>query len=200
MTTNGTSATALAGAPKRLNARHTLMTHLVAAGLTDGEIAAKLGYSASRVSILKRSPLFQAEVAALQREIRDRLASDVADWIKAETPPTLVRLRELRDQDTSLAVSFSAVKEILTRAAPVVERHEVENVLRVAIDPATARRLAAVMAEDMGRDPADVLEALPLDDMGAPVVAAVGDGTVRALPLDDLVEEFALAAEEADAS
>jgi len=186
---NGTAVAVPTGAPKRLNARHTLMAHLVAAGTPDGEIAAKLGYSASRVSIVKRSPLFRAEVAALQRELTARIASDVAAWIKQETPSTLTRLRELRDQDTSLAVSFSAVKEILQRAAPVVERHEVENVLRVAIDPATARRLAAVMAEDMGRDPADVLEALPLDDEGS--LVAVGDGLVRVQLLDELVEEFA---------
>lgn len=135
-------------APDRLRERHLLMAYMVIGGASNQAIADKLSYTYNRVSIIRNSPLFQAYLGQLRRDLEEQTVGDIAKWIHEETPKTLHRLGELRDQDDELGVALGAVKEILARGAPITTKVQEERTVRVLIAADERRAMEAVLVED----------------------------------------------------
>jgi hypothetical protein len=78
--------------PQRLRESHHHICYLMATGMTYTDIAAKTGYSLSRISILANSPAVQEQVAIYRREIlKPKIASDVEE-LKAACGHHLYRM------------------------------------------------------------------------------------------------------------
>ena len=92
----------------KLSQRHILLAYMLLNGHKQKDAAAKIGMSENYVSILVNSPLFQAYMQSLRRELRDTTFDELQDWLRVETAPTLQRLKELRDQHDELPTALGA--------------------------------------------------------------------------------------------
>jgi len=73
----------------RLRDTHHMMARLFAAGLRPGQVAARMGYSLSRVSVLQGAPQFQDLVAAYREEVDGRYREAVTDLLSEYTEITV---------------------------------------------------------------------------------------------------------------
>src|SRR5262249_33470122 len=64
----------------------------------NGEVARAVGLNPFRISRLKRDPLFAAEVAAAERDLRARVTEAVADALLSDAPRNISFLTPLRDR------------------------------------------------------------------------------------------------------
>lgn len=78
-----------------LSPRHKKLAELAASGRTNNEIAAELGYTASRVSILLSNTMIKNEIES----IRDRVYEDTKKRLKEMTRPALDEIEKcLKDE------------------------------------------------------------------------------------------------------
>jgi hypothetical protein len=194
------------GAPTKLSPRHRLLALMIAAGHTNRDIATTLGYSESRISVIRSSPFFQALVEDCVGDIRNRGAQSVVEEIILEGRASVRRLRELRDQGDELAVARAAADSLLDRNPQTAKHsHREENrEIRVTWGPETLAAMQSGMKEiavatgaqnvNFSRpgDGAIVeIDATPPHRNGEPVSGGGpgGGGAVRLLSLDEAVEE-----------
>lgn len=88
----------------RITERHHALARALASGLSEGEAAALVGYSNSRVSILKASPAFR-ELLDLYRERADAQYAEMHEMLAGLSKDAAVELRNrLEDDPESLTV------------------------------------------------------------------------------------------------
>jgi hypothetical protein len=63
----------------RLTARHWMLVQCFARGMTNNQIAAHMGYTASRVSVLSRDPTIMDEVAKLRKASQQEALGEIDD-------------------------------------------------------------------------------------------------------------------------
>ena len=105
---------------QRTTDRHHSLARLLAGGVTEGEAAATIGYSLSRVSILKQSPAFQ-DLLALYRQEVDREFATVIENMAGMSRDALMELRERLEDDPN---RFSN-RELLDTVTNFVDRSDV---------------------------------------------------------------------------
>lgn len=169
---------AMMGVPAKLTTRHHHMAYMVAAGKKNKEIALTLGYTESRVSIIRSSPLFQQLVVQLQREIADRTIDDIVEGIIAEGPASLARMRQLREQDDNLSVAYNATAFLLDKNPKVAGiKAAAEAGVRIALDATAMARMEQAVAEDEGKVVPALAVAIP-DHLGVKSLDdAIADAT-----------------------
>ena len=162
------------GPPDQLNARHQLVALMRAIGLTNKQIAEKLGYDENRVSIIAGSPLFKAQVYQLQKDIRESTLTEVVTRLQQEAGPTLDVLVQLRDfgmpGDT---VRLGAAKELADRipALQKVSRIEEERTIRLVLGGPELQQMRQALEEDNGTPP-KVIDVIPLPANGTEPIRA----------------------------
>src|SRR3989337_4181142 len=109
---------------RQLSQRHILLAYMLLNGHTKRAAAAKLDMNPQYVGVLSNSPLFQAYMESLRRELKDTTFDELQDWLRVETAPTLQRLKELRDQHDELPTALGATREILARIDPIKTKSE----------------------------------------------------------------------------
>lgn len=62
---------------KKITERHHSLARCLASGMNEGEAAMQVGYTASRVSTLKKSPAFQELFALYEKEVREEFISTI---------------------------------------------------------------------------------------------------------------------------
>jgi hypothetical protein len=144
----------------RLTPRHRHAAALVAAGLPNQEVGRATGLSEFRVCHLKRDPLFAAEIAAAERELRSRVTEAVADLLLSDTPRTLSFLQAVRDghldelggptEPAALRVRTVAASVLLDRQVPRQRASlaETRTEHRVILTTEEVERFRKVMEED----------------------------------------------------
>lgn len=89
---------------KRISERHHALARALAAGLSEAEAAASVGYDNARVSVLKASPAFR-ELLDLYRDKVDTEFSEIAGRLAGLTKDALVALQDrLEDQPEDISV------------------------------------------------------------------------------------------------
>lgn len=140
------------GAPEVLSQKHHHMAYLVAAGRTNADITKALGYGRSRVAIIKSSPAFQALVEKLGAEIGRRTTDTIVDRLMEEGADSVIRLRQLRDQDKNLSVAYNASTFFLEKHPEVAAiKATAEIGARILLDAAVFERMDRAIAEADGR-------------------------------------------------
>lgn len=175
-----------------LNPRHRRFAQLVAEGKSVAEIRAELGYSDSRISILKRNGLISAEVARLQNRIFEET---VQSRLKTFAEPALNNIQSILTDRTNrvktsekMALSQWVVEKLDGKAASKVDVGE--NLLGVLMDRLDARRTSGASAPVPGSGPEtiDVTPARPSPDPTQPRLVAASAETSE---LDEWIREFA---------
>src|SRR3990172_8310271 len=102
----------MASTVQQLNNRHRrMMEALVLEGKRPVEVAIEFSITESRLSILRRSPLWKAEEDALSRDVRDQHKSSILRLI----PKAIDKAEELLNCG-DVKVEATVYKDLLTRA------------------------------------------------------------------------------------
>lgn len=136
--------------PARLSNRHKVAAYLYAAGKRQTEIAELLGYHPNRLSIITKSPLFQAYVREIQGELRGRVVDNVADvtrLLAEEAEPSVRKLALLRDGASEERTQLGAAKSLLEFAVPKRSIVDEDRTVRVKFDGTALERMARVLDE-----------------------------------------------------
>ena len=114
------------GQPDKMSSKIQIIVALDIAGYTGNQIADNVGLCASRVSVIRTSPLFKEVRERKWRELQDRvidkksseiIAGDpVENFIKEEALASVKVLRRLRDEGQSEFVQKGAAESFLDRA------------------------------------------------------------------------------------
>lgn len=103
---------------QKLNNRHRrMMEALVVEGKKPVEVSIEFDISESRLSILRRSPLWKAEEDALAREVRDQFKLGMLRLV-----PRCIDREESLIDSADERVALSAIKDVLNRAGVVGEK------------------------------------------------------------------------------
>jgi hypothetical protein len=114
--------------PLKLNHKHILAAALIATGATQKEVCLTLDISAMHMSILYRSPLFQAEVKRLQDKLQNQLVDNAVDMLHGETVSNVNFLKEMRDNaQVAASLRLKAVDSMLDRVPRTSKTHKVET-------------------------------------------------------------------------
>ena len=100
---------------KRVTERHHALARALASGLSEGEAAALVGYSQSRVSILKDSPAFR-ELLELYRDQRDTQFAEFHALLAGLATDAALELRERLENDPE-ELSVGQLMDILRTGA-----------------------------------------------------------------------------------
>ena len=139
--------------------RKFLMALMYAAGIPLKEIAHRLSYSEGYVTTLASSELFRAQVAELQRDMRDTTISNLLDRVQQEAIPSFNVLMEIRDgaiDDAATArlrldaAKFHLGDMYMDRFIPKTTRQETEDVIRIQFDQDAVRQMFGTLAEVRG--------------------------------------------------
>lgn len=182
------------GPPDRLSDRHYALAYMLVNGVSQTEIARRLGYTVARVNVVVNSPQMRALVADLRKERHER-AFDAFEALVTpdEDRKSLQRLVELRDQDENRAVAATMTNSYLDRRWPKRTAHEEDRTVRITFAREDVEWMRAVQGEYAGDralgdgdvlDEADVDLGDPVDDVARPsrgamlaaVTEANGDG------------------------
>lgn len=146
--------------PETLNPRHQIIATLDAAGLTNAEIAERVGMHPARISLIKASPLYVALRTIESRRIRERIveqAGEVFDPKRAiEARGEDIVKRHLRMAEeletTNPKVALAANRDLLKRVVPerTILDERKELVLRVTVEERD--RIVAGLAEEDALD------------------------------------------------
>lgn len=177
------------GAPEKLSSRHLVMALMIAAGWRQKDIAAKLGYTQNRVSIICSSPLFRVQVDRLQKELRESTVADVVHRIATEAGPSMNVMVELRDHALNENVRLGAAKDILDRNPRIarVSKVEEDRTLKISFGAPELRQMFGAMLEDEGKPVPSVIETTAFPIMGREQAV---NKPKRARPLDEVIEEM----------
>lgn len=125
-----------------LSPRHRRLAELVAAGADGAQIKEALGYSDSRISVLKRHPLIAREI----KRISDRIYEDtIGSRLKKMTDPALNVLESIITDKTNrvkTSEKLEAAKWILEKIdGKAMQKYDVgENLLGVMMDKLDAMK------------------------------------------------------------
>lgn len=144
--------------PQTLKPKHELAAMLLATGrYTDKDIAERLKFSRARLSVLKRSPLFQTLVTAFKSRIHEKTLDEATRALMDDTPTNIKVLKQLRDGDfvdpKVARVQLGAAALLFDRQVPKTVHTTREVSGTVTLEKRDQARLTAVAAED---DPIDV--------------------------------------------
>ena len=84
--------------PKKLRESHRRIARLIAAGLRQNEVAARSGYSLSRITILNACPAFQDLVATYREAIDKEFVSSVETFVELATGNMITAERMIADR------------------------------------------------------------------------------------------------------
>lgn len=134
-------------------ARWNAMAFMVATGArSEQQIADELGVSKPQVQRTVNSPLFQALVEQIQKDIQEKYVSDMYDYVQREAMPSLRTVSDIRDDtDVPPGIRLDSAKFIVNKAMPTVNVQENHNVH--SFDPKTAQLMEMAIAEEEGRKP-----------------------------------------------
>ena len=108
----------MASTVQALNNRHRrMMEALVLEGKRPVEVSIEFGITESRLSILRRSPLWRAEEDALARDVRDQFKTSILRLV-----PKAIEREELLLDSEDERVAQTAVKDVLNRVGLVGEK------------------------------------------------------------------------------
>lgn len=139
--------------PLTLKPRHELAAMLMATGrYTDAEIAAQLHMAPARLSIVKRSPLFQVLVTKFKERVHEAIYQDAVSEIMNDAPQNIKVLKQLRDgdfMDAKIAkVQLGAAALLFDRQVPKTTHSTQDVRTTVTLEKKDAARLTAIAAED----------------------------------------------------
>ena len=83
---------------KRFRDTHHMMARLFALGFRTGEVAEKMGYSVSRISILRNSPAFEELVEAYRRDVDGLWRQRQDEYLELTTRAKMIAARMKVDQ------------------------------------------------------------------------------------------------------
>ena len=139
--------------PQKLNDRHRLMALMVVGGAKDKEISEVVGLSASRLAVVKKSPLFQEQCERYREQLDakrlDTMAA-VMNRLQAEAMPSVERLAYLRDNEDGFvpaSVQRAAAADILGYTISKHGNESNETRQMVVISEEAFTRVAQVMVE-----------------------------------------------------
>lgn len=133
--------------PLRWTARHHRIVELLVLGCTNNEIAEKLNYSVSRISLLVNHPEIIAAAAALRTETRQRSIGQLQDDLAQDARNTFDKLKLHRD-DTDPDVSLKACNMLWDRQIPKRTESKQEATIRFVLESKDLVHLKQVAAED----------------------------------------------------
>lgn len=154
-----------AAIPKKLSENHRMMALMVAAGMSNQEIAKQLGFTPGRVSVIKSSPLLQTLVEQHRREILTFGIKNAVDKLIGDAPFNVDFIRSVRDGEFTdpeeARVRLSAAGMLFDRQIPRKSESEVKNTHTITVEH-TQKLLATKVCEEIG-DPIEV-ESTVIDD------------------------------------
>lgn len=137
---------------RNMTDRRTVIMMLMAAGWRNKDIAAEFGLGEVYVSVMRNSPLFRAQIAELQKQLREHTVGDVMEMIEREASNSVKLLVDVRDDggDGKAAdrnVQRQAANDLLDRTARFAKKRqdEVEHVHRLVFSTEDVKRMAAAM-------------------------------------------------------
>lgn len=135
-----------------LNGRHQLVMLAMLAGKSNDEIAQTFDLHPTSITRIKSSPLFQAQLDRLRRDLHERTAVSVVERLFAEGGRSLEVAVELRDHAESEGVRLSAAQDLMDRHPSLrkVQKTESEATVRVVFGREDVARIVGVMAEVQG--------------------------------------------------
>lgn len=139
--------------PLTLKPRHELAAMLLATGrFTDEEVAQKIGITRPRLTVIKRSPLFQVLVTRWKEHVHSRAFDDIMGELMADAPKNIKEIQKLRDGDfvdpKVARVQLGAAALLFDRQIPKTVHSTREITGTVTLEKREASRLAAVAVED----------------------------------------------------
>jgi len=152
------------GPPDKLSPRHLLAATLEAAGIRRDEVAARVGMTYGRLSIVAMSPLYKAAVAAESDALRERIQSTHHEELTALWPKAIAAKHDLLNQRENLSVLNAASDSVLDRVLPRRRAGDEggERVLHVRLSAETLDTMRRVLEEDPAPPAIDVTP--PPDD------------------------------------
>ncbi len=146
---------------KRVSERHHALARLLASGVSVSEAAAILGYTVSRVSVLKQSPAFQ-ELLALYKDTKLQEFADVAAHMAGLSKDALLEIRE-RLEEKPEDFTLKDLRETATMALDRTGHGPTASQINVNIsadmgdrlEKARTRALAAATGELIDVTPAE---------------------------------------------
>jgi len=112
--------------PDKISCRHRALMRKLVSGMTLSQACDDLGFSISRASIIVNSPLFQAELASMEEELKrsfieartekEVAGSDPVHTLLSETAELAARTLKGALSDDSATTRISAARDILDRA------------------------------------------------------------------------------------
>lgn len=134
-------------------------------GLSQAEIARRMGYSPSSISRMIDTPEFREYAQELQRDLRSSSLGSLTDAIEREAMPSLETITRIRDgsfdEPQVGRVQLDAAKFLLgdlhmDRKVPKVTKQENDGVLHVSFGQDALRQMLTAQAEAQGREVIDV--------------------------------------------
>lgn len=133
--------------PLRWTARHHRVVELLVLGCTNNEIAEKLKYTPSRVSILINHPEIRAAADLLRTEMRRRSIGQLQDDLAHDARNTFDKLKLHRDAEDP-DVSLKACNLLWDRQIPKRTESKQEATIRFVLESKDLAHLKQVAAED----------------------------------------------------
>lgn len=130
--------------PNKLNeGRHMMLALFHASGMRNCDIAAELGYSDARVSVLLDSPLMKAQIAELRKKIDNSGIANALELINREVLPSVRTLVEIRDGAEESAQRRGAANDILDRHPQFSKKSssDVEHTVKLVLSSSDLRQL-----------------------------------------------------------
>lgn len=153
-----------------LKTKDRLIALMEIGGASNSEIAAAHGCSTSYVSMVQKSPLYQAMLQDLRERLEAKVIDDLADVNREITSQAMASVKKIvgmRDNSTGdvpHAVQLGAAQALLDRAVPKKSEASIDQRTVVVISDEGAARMAAVLAEaGMRTRPIEAAVPRPLD-------------------------------------
>jgi hypothetical protein len=174
------------GPPDTLRERHRLIAYLDIAGKRNGEIAKILGYTESRVSIIRNSPLYVALCNELRVELKDQTIGGIVDRLQGEAGRTLDVLIELRDHAEGEPTRLGAANSLADRITKLqrVNKVEEERTVKIVLDGAAMAAMAQAHRE------VNAITSAPPAVRTVPAIAHEVPDEVRARSLEESIAKF----------
>ena len=166
---------------KKLNARHRLVSYMLAGGRSRAEVAEATGFSAAYLTSLIASPLFKAQLTRVRNKISEAAVESVVEDLQARTVGAggnaLDTVLDLMSDAKSEQVRLHAASSILDRAIPKQTKHQEEQIIRLSLDGKALDRMSSVLTEF--KQAKKTLE---------PAEYTISDPTIPLPDIDELIE------------
>ncbi len=151
------------------NTIHRLIALHVALGHSNVFICQQLNLSASRVSVVRRSPAIQQLIKTFQQQIEEKtLASSAVIRLAREFDPSVEKIAELRDtgdeQSTQLSAAKFLAEKFIDAAVPKKTINEEQKKVGVFVfSGEETQRLLNVMREEDDESDAEIVKDVEKD-------------------------------------